>query len=518
MKIKYNIPILSDREARYNSTSFLFQTNKKWMFPNLYRRNSPMKINGAGVWTSNGLRRNIREFIRSTGDNIHDNQSTFLGRDQNYEPFTFRPSTKKKSGWDYSIPSSKLSKEQIDQMFIPMKDVYDVRSYTSKRGLNSRGEKEIHCSRPSIGQRHKEDPLFELLRKQVESLLLPSRTAKADFNDNQVKWNLTFRYVDGDATIELERKASGFYIDRVKMVKEDVASALTKIILRSIYVRSEEVLMDYVEKVTTIPYNVLYVLENRTPYYYYEYGVRRDVKIDTKLISNTEVVLQISDGIWAAMPVLDLNRFISYYKHGKKRAKKWVQISPSKLWRELLGESPTMSQEKMMLAWLGQNRTEKIVEQRAEKLLIDLDKEYPQITFMHWPTEETNALHVRGKVCDWIISANRGMKRGHQDVSTYRVGKQTGSSIKDTESNGGHSTVFAGHALSHSICIDNLHNNSTANDQLAARAMVLLNDRAAKKMIYTLSSMVEESENDHEWEYTARVSDRVLAERAREVS
>ena len=499
MKIKYNIPILSDREARYNSVSFLFKTNKKWMFPKLYRR-STTAIN-RGYDKPNSFRRYLNKWLRNAPDDFKS--SNMYRNHSDYEYETFYDGTLSEM-----VPHSYLTKQQRRQLFHPFRDtVYDVHSYRTNL-LNSRGEKELHCPRPSIGQRHKEDPLFELLRKQVEEYLIPLRTAKGDFGDNLVKWEMTFRYMDGDATVSLARKASGFYIDGVKMVKEDVVSALAKIILRAIYVRSEEVLMDYVEKVTTIPYNVLYALENRTPYHYFDYGERKDVKIDTKLISNTEVALQISDGIWAAMSVTELNRFISFYRHEKRRAKKWVQISPRNLWKELLDETPTSSQEKMMLAWLSQNRTEKIVEQRAEKLLIDLDNEYPQITFMHWPNEETNALHIRGKVCDWIVSANRGMKRGHQDVSTYRVGKPTaGDGIAN----------FKGHALSHSICIDNLHNNSTANDQLAARAMVLLNDKAAKKMIYTLSGLLEESENDHEWQYQARVSDKVLRKLAREI-
>ena len=481
MKIKYNIPILSDREARYNSVSFLFKTNKKWMFPKLYHRNSTRL--SAVSHTNASIRSRINNWLRNSPD---DFKSSNLYRNASeYEYENFYTGTLS----DY-IPHQYLNKNQRRQLLYPVRDhVYDVHSYRTAL-LNSRGEREIHCKRPSIGQRHKEDPLFELLRKQVEDFLLPIRTAKGDFGDNLVKWEMTFRYTDGDATIALSRKASGFYIDGIKMVKEDVVSALAKIILRAIYVRSEEVLMDYVEKVTTIPYNVLYALENRTPYHYYDYGERKEVKIDTKLISNTEVALQISDGIWAAMSVTELNRFISYYRHGKKRAKKWVQISPRNLWEALLEETPSSSQEKMMLAWLSQNRT-----------------------FMHWPNEETNALHIRGKVCDWIVSANRGMKRGHQDVSTYRVGKPL---VVDNEG-GAVQVNFQGHALSHSICIDNLHNNSTANDQLAARAMVLLNDKAAKKMIYTLSSLLEESENDHEWEYQARVSNKVLRKLAREV-
>ena len=504
MKIKYNIPILSDREARYNSVSFLFKTNKKWMFPKLYRRNSTILHHGHGGLTTNMYRSKLNNWLRNAPEdfkasNMHRGLAAY-----EYGNFYTGPLSE-------VVPHGYLTKQQRRQLFHPFKDnVFDVHSYRTNL-LNSRGERELHCPRPSIGQRHKEDPLFELLRHQVEDHLIPLRTAKGDFGDNLVKWDITFRYTDGDATISLARKASGFYIDGVKMVKEDVVSALAKIILRAIYVRSEEVLMDYVEKVTTIPYNVLYALENRTPYHYYDYGERKEVKIDTKLISNTEVALQISDGIWAAMSVTELNRFISYYRHGKKRAKKWVQISPRNLWKALLEETPSSSQEKMMLAWLSQNRTEKIVEQRAEKLLIDLDNEYPQITFMHWPNEETNALHIRGKVCDWIVSANRGMKRGHQDVSTYRIGKEY---TLDTIPG---SNLFYNHVLSHSICIDNLHNNSTANDQLAARAMVLLNDKAAKKMIYTLSGLLEEAENDHEWQYKARVSDKVLRKMAREV-
>ena len=513
MKIKYNIPILSDREARYNSTSFLFQTNKKWMFPKLYgnkithqlnRYTNREKIPGR----TGKFRHKLNNLFKEMVNEPHA-QSTFLMRNEMYSPVNFHPPQRKKAGWEHTVPSQNMSKASKDELLDVMKYYYDVREYKSTR-LNGRGEYELHCPRPSIGQKHKEDPLFELIRKQIEDILIPSRTAKNDFSDNLVKWNMTFRYADGDATVMLERKASGFYIDNVKMVKEDVVSAIAKILLRSIYVRSEEVLMDYVEKVTTIPYNVLYALENRTPYYYYDYGERKNVKIDTKLISNTKVALQISDGIWAGMTVTELNRFISYYKHGRKRAKKWIQISPKNLWNELLGEMPTSSQEKMMLAWLSQNRTEKIVVERAEKLLIDLDNEYPQITFTRWPNEQTNALHVRGKVCDWVISANRGMKRGHQDVSTYRVGKKSSA--------GNQGQKFAGHALSNSICIDNLHNNSTANDQLAARAMVLLNDKMARQMVYTLSHLLESAENDPDWQFTARVSDKELAKIAREVS
>ena len=38
-----------------------------------------------------------------------------------------------------------------------------------------------------------------------------------------------------------------------------------------------------------------------------------------------------------------------------------------------------------------------------------------------------------------------------------------------------------------------------------------------RSMIYTLSGLLEEAENDHEWQYQARVSDKLLRKLAREV-
>ena len=62
MKIKYNIPILSDREARYNSVSFLFRTNKKWMFTKLYRRSTTV-IN-RGYDKPNRFRKDMNNWLR----------------------------------------------------------------------------------------------------------------------------------------------------------------------------------------------------------------------------------------------------------------------------------------------------------------------------------------------------------------------------------------------------------------------------------------------------------------------
>ena len=47
----------------------------------------------------------------------------------------------------------------------------------------------------------------------------------------------------------------------------------------------------------TMPENVTYVLENRTPFFYFNIKEREKVncRLNTRLISNTEAVLEISD-------------------------------------------------------------------------------------------------------------------------------------------------------------------------------------------------------------------------------
>mgnify|MGYP003129179613 CR=1 FL=1 len=81
------------------------------------------------------------------------------------------------------------------------------------------------------------------------------------------------------------------------------------------------------------------------------------------------------------------------------------------------------------------------------------------------------------------------MKVGHQNVSTY--------CINSNDKNMSSSTLkFRGREISHSICIDNLHNNSSVGDQIAARAMVLLNDESASHRVYTIHGYVRDRATD----------------------
>ena len=371
----------------------------------------------------------------------------------------------------FYIPKMDDSHEFYDTSFLMR--VSGVRHRLGR--TNGFGEKVIKCSRLGIGSREskKLDPANENIATHVKNYLIPKAPRYSHYrqrdNSDWNRWTtiITFKRDDGDAMMWVQKNNSVYTLNSERMNLEDISRAIAKVIYRSCFDRSAESLESYIDKVVSYPVNVLYALENRTPYQFWEDGSKIDIRINTKLINAKEVALEISEGIWASMVIKDLNSFINTFGLGSSRSKTWYRITPKKLWSKLMGSDPSESQYKLMIAWLMQNRTQEMVEDRAKELLHNLVSEYDKMELvLH---DGYMALFVRGRDADWIIAdADRGMKAHHQKVNTY---------------------YWSGKEWSGPICIDNLHVNSSIGDQLAARAMMLLNDRQAGEMIYTIRSL-----------------------------
>lgn len=347
--------------------------------------------------------------------------------------------------------------------------------------LNHFGERVIQTPRLTITatRRMKDDPVLTSLRTSVGTVLLPTKNTETNFVNR-----MTFKYVDGESVVLYSRRNKSYYVDFEKMNKTDACLVLAKIILRASLARSVEIMDDYIDRCVTYPPNVLYVLENRTPYTFYIAGVKQEVRINTKLINEKECALEISEGIWGAIQIKDMNTFINTFKNNSSKSKIWSKIAPRDLWIRLMGNTPTVGQEKLMIAWLQQNRTSDMIDNRATQLLFDLDHEYENLHFVQFHNPTQKALFVRGKASDWVIAdERRGMKAGHQRVNTYQL-------MDATDYTDGHGRTWNNMGLSGPICIDNLHNNSSVGDQLSARAMLLLNDASIREMVYTLRGRI----------------------------
>lgn len=367
--------------------------------------------------------------------------------------------------------------------------------YSYKTRLNKFGEYVIGIE--SV-DRYKDslDPTYSVIEDALKVHLFPTHLRWNNSSDNMTGI-LTFRYKDGDSTVVFQKSKPHFFLNGARQNKSIVLGNIARIIFRSCFERSSRTMDKYISRLLLFPPNVTHAIENRTSYNFWLEGKKYEVRLTTKPISDVECALEISDGIWAPIKVNDLNGFINFHRFDKRRSQRWG-ISPKYLWANLIGSPPTMAQEKLMIEFLKQNRTQDIVEDRANQLLSELEEEYPnRIIMFDFPAvkardkdknstdESLQAMFVRGKICDWIIIDNQ-YKSNIQRVSTYLY-----LTIDNGNGRAGRERIpFDDGHLVGPICIDNIHRNSSKGDQFAARAMALLNDSMTVAMVHTIKSYI----------------------------
>lgn len=301
---------------------------------------------------------------------------------------------------------------------------------------------------------------------------------------NEMTW-ITFRYHNGDSSIMLRKDGSTLYMNGVKKNQNDVAIALAKIIAFGAQNRDAPAMEAYIERNVTYSGNILYALENRTPYWLFVDGTQHNVKMNTTLISRDEVAFEVSENVWGSLPLDEATTFIDCYRNHARRSKKWANISPSNLWFNMFGTHATDNQEALMKAWLLQNRTDVIVEERAFHLLQDMDRNYDEFTLVDLRkepfstmsiTERSNslnfAMHVKGSLGDWLVYPNSRTSGTQRCKAIFFKSKDK---------------------VDGPFCIDDINGKNVVGDQIATRAMLLKSDTVAKSMVSTLRSVEKSS-------------------------
>lgn len=360
----------------------------------------------------------------------------------------------------------------------------NARWMLKKSRRNKYGEIELVVNRPTISNIRRRklgiDPVLENIKTILSEAFLNPRRGWADSDTDWISY-FGWKYDGQDVLLTLSKMNGLFYLNNNKKNKEDATAALAKIIYFGTTNRSADSLSDYIYKNVIYPQNIIYALENRTPYYFYDAGIKIDCRLNLQLVNDNEIAIEVSDGIWGSMKVKDANIFINSYRNNSTRSKKWSNLSPRKLWKAVMGSEPTDSELNLMLAWLKQNRTGKMVEDRATVLLKQMVEKYDDLLLLDAKKVHSTgvlkssisekydfSLLVRGKLGDWIVYAN-GNQSQHQRVSAVF--------FEDNNS------------ISGPYCIDNLHDNSSIGDQIASRAMILKNDNKIGDMIYTLKNV-----------------------------
>jgi hypothetical protein len=298
-----------------------------------------------------------------------------------------------------------------------------------------------------------------------------------------------FRYMihigEEGYTVTFHKKKTRYYINGLMGNKDVLIAALARTIYKSCFTDDTIELDNYLIRHIELPEMVFYSLENRAPYYFWLVNdtggpsKKIDCKLKVKLIADNKVALEISDGVWGELTLKQMNVYMNTYVKKKKQGS-WTNLSPAELWEKIMKRKPVEAEEHLMIAFLHQNRTEKVVRERARDLMIHLATRYSDRVKINWGSDDKlldvsdkpTIMYIHGKLADWKLT-DRGLKsQGQQNVSTFVW----------VNGNVGEKGTWAG-----PICVDNLDNKSPTGDQFVTRALGLLNDDLLLKRVSTLS-------------------------------
>tara|TARA_R100000773_G_scaffold4705_3_gene5264 strand:+ start:9096 stop:10337 length:1242 start_codon:yes stop_codon:yes gene_type:complete len=345
----------------------------------------------------------------------------------------------------------------------------------------------------SVRNNTTKDPILHAVRGYFKEML----------GRNRLKNRKEMDFSIGAVPILLEG-SSRYYMNGKSVSFNHMLSVLARVAIKSIWTDDTIQLQRTLLRSLNISEDVRYVLENRMPYNFYKDFEKVEVRLNVQQIGFDEYAIEVSDGIWGTMNGKEITSFCSFFLHGKKTGK-WKFCSPNKLFLQTVGRKPTNSELELMIPFLEQNRTKDLIEQRAQKLVQDMVKQFSdRITLVYknngietlWTGDDSMKLDgmiVRGKGYDWYIRDN-GNATGTQRVSTYVLGTKIEYEYKDDNDEDALET--RSNDWKGPICIDNATNDAPLGDQMCARAFAALNDIMMLKRVSTIRGYIRDVEEN----------------------
>jgi hypothetical protein len=343
------------------------------------------------------------------------------------------------------------------------------------------------------------DPIQSGLEKWWRSILSPKATYGRYGRYRGFNKQFNHLVMINGCPVLLAREGIRYEVNGKSYNLANVSAALARLTFKSCFEKEPAKLLSALYSTLSLPENVKYCLENKVPYHWFELLTEGEIKVrlNCQQISDNEIAIEVSDGVWGTMTVKQLDVFCNFYKNGKNRGS-WVDTSPLELYYKTVGKEPSISEIEVMKAFLKQNRTSDLVERRAIELVNELLEQYPDRLIAEWNGNDLESIVVKGKDYDWKLSNNK-YKSEIQMVSTYvwqPVIEKQAIGVDENDN-----TIFEKkHSLptwQGPICIDNMAKGSSLGDQFAARALALLNDRFTITIVNTIKRYLIANPNEY---------------------
>jgi len=367
----------------------------------------------------------------------------------------------------------------------------------------------IHCGtfnfpaeRTVSFNRSAKDPVHDGLVSFWRSVLSTRGSSRTRYYRNGVNFGETFNHIVmvNGCPVVLSRQGIRYHLNGKSYSLATICAALARLTFKSCFESNPETLLSSLYSTLNLPENVKYCLENRAPFHFFEDYQRIDVRLNVTQIGDKTMAMEISDGVWGEMSISELDTFCNFYLHNKSRGK-WKRLSAETLYKRLLGKTPTASDLKVMIAFLKQNRTQDLVEERALELVSDLLLQHTgRLKAIYSDEGVLETMLIKGKDYDWKLTNNK-YKSGIQMVSTF-VWQPNRESVvigEDEQGNDIKEQRLMNPSWKGPICIDNMSEGAPLGDQFAGRALALLNDSFTIKIVNTIKSYLTAEPNEYRY-------------------
>ena len=320
-----------------------------------------------------------------------------------------------------------------------------------------------------------------------------------------------------------------FYINGFPVLKTTLLNCMNVLFTHARRCKTQEEFEANMERYLGTDPVVRKAITDKVLYRFYKLdGEKVETLLNIQIIGKKEVAIEMNPGLWVPMSVGAFKSFVN----SNTRKNKFTHISPEELVHFTTGKLLSEGDIKMTHAFLEQNRKSALREKRSLELIEDLSTRFKGIYGMdigdvekggrvmtNRPVKDKNTvMFVKGKQLDWAVVTRAMKASGRQDVSTYFVVPVSKERITFTQEKQGlqnvyidmHKRVNLGYIAEGKfsprgsymvgerngeqqlfycegpICIDNTQNDVSIGDQLAGRALALLNDVHSFNNISTL--------------------------------
>jgi len=320
-----------------------------------------------------------------------------------------------------------------------------------------------------------------------------------------------------------------FYINGFPVLKTTLVNCMNVLFTHARRCNTQEEFETNMERYLKTDPVVRKAITDKVLYRFYKLdGQKVETLLNIQVIGKKEVAIEMNPGLWIPMSV---GAFKSFVNCGTRK-NKFTNISPEELVHFTTGKLLSDGDIKMTHAFLEQNRKSALREKRSLELIEDLSTRFKGIygtdisdvekggrVMTARPVKEKNTvMFVKGKQLDWAVVTRALKATGRQDVSTYFVVPVSKERISFGPEKDGlqHLYIEMGKRVSLGyltegefsprgsymvgerdgeqqlfycegpICIDNAQNDVSIGDQLAGRALALLNDVHSFNNISTL--------------------------------